>query len=135
MQRQAPASLSNGDGVTDVSERNLPSKNAKSQHADSEEADTAAASDADPEITLCVACLDGSSLDLKVSPRELVREVKRSIGQVRRLACDCVDLLCLRSHSWGHAIPARRHCGVCQRPSLPFPTRCCLHRRATWTRA
>jgi hypothetical protein len=45
---------------------------------------TAAASDVDPKITLRVACLDGSSLDLKVPPRELVREVKRAIGQVRR---------------------------------------------------
>jgi hypothetical protein len=28
--------------------------------------------------------LDGSSLELTVPPRELVREVKRAIGQVRR---------------------------------------------------
>ena len=91
MQRQAPSSVSGVDGVTDDSEPNLPSKNAKNQHADSEEADTAAASDADSEITLCVACLDGSSLDLKVPPRELVREVKRAIGQVRqRLVTACV---------------------------------------------
>ena len=38
---------------------------------------------ADPEITLRVASLDGTSLDLKVPPRDLVREVKRAIGQVR----------------------------------------------------
>jgi hypothetical protein len=88
MQRQVPASVSGVDGVTDDSEPNLPSKNAKNQQADSEEAVIAAASDADPGITLCVACLDGSSLDLKVPARELVREVKRAIGQVRRLACD-----------------------------------------------
>ena len=43
-----------------------------------------AASCASDVITLRVACLDGSSLDLKVPPRELVREVKRAIGQVRR---------------------------------------------------
>ena len=30
-----------------------------------------------------MACLDGSSLELTVPPRELVREVKRTIGQVR----------------------------------------------------
>ena len=44
----------------------------------------AAADIDDPEISLRVACLDGSSLDLKVPPRELVREVKRTIGQVRQ---------------------------------------------------
>ena len=46
--------------------------------------DSAAVTADDPEITLRVACLDGSSLDLKVPPRELVREVKRAIGQVRQ---------------------------------------------------
>mgnify|MGYP002633001961 CR=1 FL=1 len=54
--------------------------------ADSEELQSAATSH--PEITLRVACLDGSSLDLKVPPRELVREVKRAIGQVRRRLVD-----------------------------------------------
>ena len=39
--------------------------------------------DAADDITLRVACLDGSSLELTVPPRELVREVKRAIGQVR----------------------------------------------------
>jgi hypothetical protein len=74
--------------VSDGEESNPPSKKPKKKkrklHANSEEADGAAASDVDPDITLRVACLDGSSLDLKVPPRELVREVKRAIGQVRR---------------------------------------------------
>ena len=59
-----------------------PSKKRKKQAADS--------SDAAQDITLRVACLDGSSLVLTVPPRELVREVKRAIGQVRGgsdLAC------------------------------------------------
>jgi hypothetical protein len=43
------------------------------------------AHDTAEDITLCVACVDGSSLRLTVPPRELVREVKRAIGQVRRL--------------------------------------------------
>jgi hypothetical protein len=60
-----------------------PSKKRKKQAADSGEA-TAARDDAAEDITLRVACLDGSSLELTVPPRELVREVKRLIGQVRR---------------------------------------------------
>ena len=108
MQRQAPSSVSGVDGVTDDSEPNIPAKNAKNQHADSNEADTAAASDADPGITLCVACVDGSSLDLKVPPRELVREVKRTIGQVRRrLETVLIFARCFDFHS--------------RRPSHPFP--------------
>ena len=78
------ARLMEGKGVGDGDESNPPSKKKRKLQADSEEADGAAASDADTEITLRVACLDGSSLDLKVPPRELVREVKRAIGQVRR---------------------------------------------------
>jgi hypothetical protein len=66
-----------------------PSKKKRKLQADSEEADSAAVTVADPEITLRVACLDGSSLDLKVPPRELVREVKRAIGQVRRRLVTC----------------------------------------------
>jgi hypothetical protein len=48
-------------------------------YSDDEQATGAA-----PEITLRVACLDGSTLDLNVPPRALVREVKQTIGQVRR---------------------------------------------------
>ena len=57
-----------------------PSKKRKKQ-ADSGEA-SRACDDAAEGITLRVACLDGSSLELTVPPRELVREVKRLIGQV-----------------------------------------------------
>ena len=39
-----------------------------------------------PEVSLRVACLDGSSLDVTVAQRGLVREVKRLVGQVRFLA-------------------------------------------------
>jgi hypothetical protein len=78
------ARLTEGKGGSDGDEPNPPSKKRKRKlQADSEKT-AAAASDADPDITLRVACLDGSSLDLKVPPRELVREVKRAIGQVRR---------------------------------------------------
>jgi hypothetical protein len=36
-----------------------------------------------PLISLRVACVDGTTLDLTVPERGLVREVKRSVGQVR----------------------------------------------------
>jgi hypothetical protein len=82
------ARLTEGKGVTDGDEANPPSKKKKKKRtlqADTEGADGAAAvTDADPDITLRVACLDGSSLDLKVPPRELVREVQRASGQVWR---------------------------------------------------
>jgi hypothetical protein len=82
------ARLTEGKGVSDGDEPSPPSKKKQKKRklqADSEYAESAAAlTDANPEISLRVACLDGSSLDLKVPPRELVREVKRAIGQVRR---------------------------------------------------
>jgi hypothetical protein len=40
-----------------------------------------------PEVSLRVASLDGTTLELTVPQRGLVREVKRAVGQVRgRLA-------------------------------------------------
>ena len=36
-----------------------------------------------PEISLRVACMDGTTLELTVAQRGLVREVKRVVGQVR----------------------------------------------------
>ena len=36
-----------------------------------------------PEISLRVACLDGTTLELTVAQRGLVRELKRAVGQVR----------------------------------------------------
>ena len=89
------ARLTEGKGASDGDESNPPSmkkqKKKRKLQADSEDAESAAAlTDANPEITLRVACLDGSSLDLKVPPRELVREVKRAIGQVRLRLTACV---------------------------------------------
>ena len=83
------ARLTEGKGGGDGDESKPPSKKNKKQkkrklQADSEKSATAAASADNPDISLRVACLDGSSLDLKVPPRELVREVKRAIGQVQR---------------------------------------------------
>jgi hypothetical protein len=59
---------------------NPPSKKRK-KLADSGEDNTTR--DVAEVITLRVACLDGSSLELTVPPRELVREVKQAIGKVR----------------------------------------------------
>ena len=59
-----------------------PSKKRKKQASDIDEVELSR-DDAAEDITLRVACLDGSSLELTVPPRELVREVKRAIGQVR----------------------------------------------------
>ena len=36
-----------------------------------------------PEVSLCVACLDSTTLDVRVAQRGLVLEVKRLVGQVR----------------------------------------------------
>jgi hypothetical protein len=36
-----------------------------------------------PEVSLRVACLDGTTLDVRVAQRGLVLEVKRLVGQVR----------------------------------------------------
>ena len=102
--------MSEGDESSPPSNKNKEKKKKRKLQADSDEADSAAASDVHPEITLRVACLDGSSLDLKVPPRELVREVKRSIGQVRRRRVTVLIFArCFDFHS-------RR------RPSHPFPT-------------
>jgi hypothetical protein len=79
------ARLTEGKDVSDGDESKPPSKKKKKQKKKRQlQAGSAAADVEDPDITLRVACLDGSSLDLKVPPRELVREVKRAIGQVRR---------------------------------------------------
>jgi hypothetical protein len=98
-----------------------PSKKRKKLASDSGEA-SKARDDAVEDITLRVACLDGSSLELTVPPRELVHEVKRAIGQVRRRLLSVLSFarlvattLCFDFHS---RLPARRRCGVCQRPFL-----------------
>jgi hypothetical protein len=69
-----------------------------------------------PEVSLRVACLDGTSLDVTVAQRGLVREVKRLVGQVRFLASSAA-MVCFCSGS-------RR---------LTAPLLVC--RCATWTRA
>ena len=61
--------------------------------------------DAAEDITLRVACLDGSSLELTVPPRELVREVKRAIGQVRgEREGDLAWLVWRREGKWCHLL-------------------------------
>jgi hypothetical protein len=66
-----------------------------------------------PEIKLRVASLDGTTLELTVTPRELVREVKRLVGQVRRASLALPRAL----------VDSQCHLSVA------------LCSRATWTRA
>jgi hypothetical protein len=63
-----------------------------------------------PEVSLRVACLDGSSLDVRVAQRGLVLEVKRLVGQVRGRDPFCVAsaltdimLLVCRCATWTRA--------------------------------
>jgi hypothetical protein len=97
---------------------------AKAGASDADEADDA---DADvicercggavPQVSLRVASLDGITQEVTVAKRELVREVKRLVGQVRR------------RESWFSSCVAQtddsHHC----RSSVAFRS------RATWTRA
>ena len=72
-----------------ASPASLKKKKRKKLQADGDGPDGDAVTVIDaPQVSLRVACLDGSSLDLKVPPRELVREVKRAIGQVRPPVCE-----------------------------------------------
>ena len=117
------ARLTEGKGGGDGDEPNPPSekKNRVNRKlpADREEADSAAAlTDANPEITLRVACLDGSSLDLKVPPQELVREVKRAIGQVRQRLVSASTLPF--THRFLHSTVV---VFANDPPARPFPTR------------
>ena len=50
-----------------------------------------------PEVSLRVACLDGTTLDVRVAQRGLVLEVKRLVGQVR--SRDSFHMACASAHS------------------------------------
>ena len=62
--------------------------------ADTGHAIESASAEVPQQVSLRVACLDGTTLDLTVPQRELVREVKRSVGQVR---CNVSRIDCLAS--------------------------------------
>ena len=66
-----------------------------------------------PEVSLRVACMDGTTLEVTVAQRGLVREVKRLVGQVRTTYIAIVPNL------------AR----------LLIASALCSFSRATWTRA
>jgi hypothetical protein len=67
-----------------------PSKKKKKRKRSADESDADAALICEhcggpvPGVSLRVACLDGTTLELTVPQRGLVREVKRMVGQVRR---------------------------------------------------
>ena len=73
-------------GATD-GESSPPSKKNKKKKrkldADTGHAIESASAEVPHEVSLRVACLDGTTLDVTVPQRELVREVKRTVGQVR----------------------------------------------------
>ena len=83
---------------------NPPSKKRKhSASSDADESDAPVAEvicehcgGAVPKISLRVACMGGTTLDVTVAQRGLVCEVKRVVGQVRRVlwcgACHAVDV-------------------------------------------
>jgi hypothetical protein len=82
-------------GATDGDESNSPPQQKKKRKLAA--VGGGAESDADvPEVSLSVACLDGTTLSVTVPQQGLVREVKRIVGQVRgvlqnlrRRLCDC----------------------------------------------
>jgi hypothetical protein len=92
-------------------ESNLPSK--KRKHNASSDADESAAPVAEvicehwggavPKISLRVACMDGTTLDVPVPQRGLVCQVKRVVGQVRSAlwcgACHALDVYSQRCSS------------------------------------
>jgi hypothetical protein len=97
---------------------------AKAGASDADEADDADAAvicehcgGAVPQISLRVASLDGITQEVTVAKRELVREVKRLVGQVRR------------RESWFLSFVAHTHDSHHYRSSVAFRS------RATWTRA
>ena len=84
-------------GATD-GESSPPSKKNKMKKrklgADTGHAIESATAEVPQEVSLRVACLDGTTLDVTVPQRELVREVKRTVGQVR---CNVSRIECLAS--------------------------------------
>ena len=82
-------------GATD-GESSPPSKKNKKRKlgADTGHAIESASAEVPHEVSLRVACLDGTTLDVTVPQRELVREVKRTVGQVR---CNVSRIDCLAS--------------------------------------
>ena len=87
------ARLAQGDSGGDSSQPSKKKKKKRKLRDDDDEAedeDAAAVAiicehcgGAVPEVSLRVACMDGTTLEVTVAQRGLVREVKRLVGQVR----------------------------------------------------
>ena len=67
-----------------------PSKKKRKQHA--EAGDAASAEIVVPEMSLRVACLDGSTLSVTAPRSGIVGDVKRTIGEVRGMAVGLIEL-------------------------------------------
>ena len=81
------ARLTEGKGVTGGDESNPPSEKKKKKRKliAKSEATESPQPEPVPEVSLRVACLDGTTLDVTLPEQGLVREVKRIVGQVRLL--------------------------------------------------
>jgi hypothetical protein len=87
------ARLAQGDSGGDSSQPSKKKKKKKRKLRDDDDAadeDAAAVAvicehcgGAVPEVSLRVACMDGTTLEVAVAQRGMVREVKRLVGQVR----------------------------------------------------
>ena len=87
------ARLAQGDSGGDSSQPSKKKKKRKLRDDDVEADDEDAGAEvavicehcggAVPEVSLRVACMDGTTLEVTVAQRGLVREVKRLVGQVR----------------------------------------------------
>ena len=84
------ARLAQGDSGGDSSQPSKKKKRKLRDHDDEAEDEAAAVAvicehcgGAVPEVSLRVACMDGTTLEVTVAQRGLVREVKRLVGQVR----------------------------------------------------
>jgi hypothetical protein len=86
------ARLAQGESGGDSSQPSKKKKKRKLRDDDDEAEDEDAATvavicdhcgGAVPEVSLRVACMDGTTLEVTVAQRGLVREVKRLVGQVR----------------------------------------------------
>ena len=86
------ARLAQGDSGGDSSQLSKKKKKRKLRDDDDGAEDEGAAAvavicehcgGAVPEVSLRVACMDGTTLEVTVAQRGLVREVKRLVGQVR----------------------------------------------------
>jgi hypothetical protein len=85
-----------GNSATDCDDSNPPPNKKKRKPVAVGVSGHPASDAAVPDVSLRVACLDGTTLDVTVPQPGLVREVKRIVGQVCVCVCMCVRV-CARA--------------------------------------